>query len=147
MDLKRRRTLLRTTALPTFRFTTNPNRVSASGSRLRACTTRNRPGFLAPRRTTSRKSVSLRRRCLRGSTALLRRKFAAALGATSRQDRPTRTGTHPESESVLFGAAAVVWLERTLRHYSLRRHSHPNDCGDTLRYEKDSVCRKAQSTD
>lgn len=45
--------------------------------------------------------------------------LAASLTATSGEDGATRTGAHTQTETVNLGAAAVVGLVSTLRHYVL----------------------------
>jgi hypothetical protein len=46
----------------------------------------------------------------------LGRQAFAALSPTGRQDRPSRTRTHAQPETVHLGATAVVRLKRTLAH-------------------------------
>src|SRR3954452_7253199 len=62
-SLSRRRTRLRTTALPTLRETVNPSRAGASSSRLRACSTK--PGVEARNpEEAARKSARCRNRSM-----------------------------------------------------------------------------------
>lgn len=44
----------------------------------------------------------------------LGRKLGAALATTGCQDGAAGTGAHAKTETVLLGAATVVWLERAL---------------------------------
>lgn len=53
---------------------------------------------------------------LANTWARLRREFGASLAATRSKDRATGTGTHPQSESVHFGATPVIRLEGSLAH-------------------------------
>ena len=70
-----------------------------------------------PRRTARAKSSRRRIRCAAGSMpAASGRELAAALAATSGQDRATRTRAHAQAEAVGLGPTAVVRLERTLAH-------------------------------
>jgi len=47
----------------------------------------------------------------------LRRDAAAALATTCRQDRATRAGAHPQTETVRLGTTTVIGLERPLAHW------------------------------
>lgn len=135
----RRATRFRTTADPTARETTNPTRTGSLDPRSIGprCTTNSGVPTLAPRcdrgprRTAALKSRELRSRWWRGSIVppdslggAIRSggQFRTALTTPRGQDRTPGAGPHPQAETVLARAAAVVRLVGALAHCSLRDH-------------------------
>jgi hypothetical protein len=124
---RRRRTLLRTTALPTVLDTTKPARAGeacAGSSRSRWTTTVPRPTRRPPR-TAAAKSVLRRSRCAAASTTTCHsaptslgscRQLVAALGAASGDNGTAGPGTHAQPETVGLRAPTVVRLVGALAH-------------------------------
>ena len=115
--LSRRRTVLRTTAEPTWRLTMKPNARSALvtggihvGHRVRCGT----PAAPTDDGLVIRPAgESVRPRQHRSGSG---RELGAPLGATSREDAATGAGAHAGTETVLLGATTVVGLEGALAH-------------------------------
>lgn len=132
---KRRRTLLRTTALPTALETTNPARDDgwtpsaragsdgACGAGTTRCTTSAPRAARRPPRTVAEKSSRRRRRSAAASTGIpvtSGRKGDATLSPTGREDRAPGAGAHAQPEAVGLRTPAVVRLVGALAHV---RHS------------------------
>lgn len=132
---KRRFTRLRATELPTARLTTNPTEGAPPIGSMSTWTTTVLDAARRPRRVTSRNddaslrrfaAASTQRHCdSRGrarsaiSTSETRGSDGQALATLApavRQDRPTRAGAHPETETVHLVTATVVGLVGALAH-------------------------------
>ena len=135
---RRRRTLLRSTALPTVLGTTKPARAGRSAPPVGAgaasvafgastwTTTTPRPA-LRPARIVAANSSRRLSRCAAANTTRPRtdacrsgREAGAALAAARRDDRATGAGAHAQAETVGLRTPAVVRLEGALAHVRLR---------------------------
>ena len=103
-DLRRRRTRLRSTALPTFLVTVKPTRIGPLSPRFRACNTKAAVGALAPVAAATKSA-----RCLSRSMGAPHAAYRdmtsgaeplAALGAPLRDDLAAAFGRHPGAITV-----------------------------------------------
>ena len=123
----RRRTVLRTTALPTALVTMKPNRLAPGVPRSSTCSTAADVLRRRPRRTVLRKSAGRTTRFTLASTCRLTRKgelsgqLGAALGTTSAQDGAAGAGAHAKTEAVNLGTTTVVRLESSLAHSGISK--------------------------
>jgi hypothetical protein len=128
--LRRRRTLLRTTAGPTRRLTMKPTLAGSSPDRTSRCPeTRGLPARL-PSWTTA--SNSARRRILAAAGSIGRHHpgqssqgqsdadAGAALPPPGRQHRAAGPGAHAQPEAMRLGTTTIVRLERALTHRDSR---------------------------
>jgi hypothetical protein len=122
----RRRTVLRVTALPTARGTTNPARGRVGSSPWRTCTTRPSRPARRPPRITAAKSSERRSRWSAASTvgpvpAISGRQALAPLGTARGDDGSAGPGAHPQPEAVGLRTPTVVRLVGALAHWSVLR--------------------------
>src|SRR6202166_2747797 len=95
----RRRTRLRSTALPTCRDTVKPMRTGPSSARRRACTTK-APTDARKAAAAARKSVRRVNRSMVAGEMRSRTEPLAALGASGRQHPAAAFGRHPGAKAV-----------------------------------------------
>lgn len=113
---RRRRALLRATALPTLRLTVKPTRNTGSfaeeqPSTSRACKTTPGAAHFRPALATRRNSERRFRRAIPGDTACSGGQALAALGAAPGQNSAAANGRHAGTESVPALANELAWLK------------------------------------
>src|SRR5580693_4456894 len=125
----RRRTRLRSTALPTFRDTVKPMRTGPSSARRRACTTKAPTDARKPL-AAARKSVRCLNRSMAADEMRSRTEPLAALRPPGRQHPAAALGRHPGAKAVTAFAHQFARLVGPFHGIDLRaRPVRRNGCG------------------